>query len=295
MRVLIVGCGYVGLSLAATLLRQGHHVTGLRRPGTGEAALRQAGVEPVLADITDPASLSRCSPAYDWIVNCVSAGSGPDAYRAVYFHGTRNLLEWLAPSPVKKFVYTSSTGVYAQDDGSLVDEQSSATGAGETGAILAETEAILLAAARAHSFPAVVLRLSGIYGPGRGYWLKQFLAGEARLEPSPRWLNMIHRDDVVGAITAALLRGIPGTVYNVTDDEPVIQRDVFAWLGRELGRPSPPLSDETIPTPRRRGAANKRISNRRLREDLGYRLVYPTFREGYRAELSGLVAGSAQV
>ena len=93
----------------------------------------------------------------------------------------------------------------------------------------------------------MILRVAGIYGPGRGHWFKQFLRGEARIEgDGSRWLNMIHRDDVVGVIIAALERGKPGEIYNAADNEPVTQLKFFEWLAAELKRPLPPkvLADE---------------------------------------------------
>jgi len=133
----------------------------------------------------------------------------------------------------------------------------------------------------------VILRLAGIYGPGRGHWFKQFLRGEARLEgDGSRYLNMIHRDDVVGAIIAALQGGAPvPSVYNVVDNEPVSQRDFFAWLAGQLGKPLPPSVPADAEANRKRGVTNKRVSNQRLKKMLGYQFKYPTFRQGYAVEI----------
>jgi nucleoside-diphosphate-sugar epimerase len=289
MRVLIFGCGYVGLPLAAELARRGHVVFGARRTHAADHALRVAGVEPLAADVTDPASLTRLPDPFDWVVNCVSASGGAEAYRRVYLAGTRHLLAWLASSPSRRFVYTSSTGVYGQTDGAVVTETSPAEPGTSTGDALVATEQVLLREFREHDFPAVILRVAGIYGPDRGYWLKQFLAGEARLEgDGRRVLNMIHRDDVVGAILAALERGRPGEIYNAVDDAPVTQADLFAWLAQTLNRPLPPSAPTDAATARKRGVTSKRVSNRKLREELGWRPRYPTFREGFTAELVAL-------
>jgi nucleoside-diphosphate-sugar epimerase len=243
----------------------------------------------VTGDVTDPASLHPVAAEFDWVVNCVAAGGGEVAeYRRVYLDGTRHLLDWLRSCPLRRYVYTSSTGVYGQNDGSEVDETSPAEPASPTGRILVETEQLLQQAAQARGFPAVILRLSGIYGPGRGYWLRQFLAGEAQLEgEGSRVLNMIHRDDVVGAILAALEHGQDGEIYNASDDEPVTQRALFEWLARHTGRPFPPSLPRAAgpPPATRRGATNKRVLNRKLRRALGYRFRFPTFREGFAAEL----------
>jgi len=290
VRVLIVGCGYIGIPLGAELVRQGHEVFGLRRSPGAETALKPAGIQPLVVDITRAEQLCRLPAEYHWVVNCVSASRGGAAeYRAVYLEGMRNLVAWLAPSRLKKFVYTSSTGVYGQNDGSLVEETSPTEPTAETGKILVETEQVLLAAAREKNFPAVILRLAGIYGPGRGYWFKQYLRNEARIEGAgARILNMIHRDDVVGAIIAALKAGQPGQVYNVVDDEPVTQLAFFRWLASALGGELPPSVPEDPDAPRRRGVTNKRVSNRKLKTKLGYQFQYPTFRQGYAAEIRQL-------
>ena len=286
MRVLIVGCGYVGMALGAELVKNGHEVIGLRRNAGTDRELKAAGITPLVGDIARPEDLARLPAAYDWVVNCVAAaGGGVEAYREVYLQGTRNLVEWLSPGPLKKFTFTSSTSVYKHNDGTVVTETSPAEPEVETARMLRETEEVLLEAARHRQFPAVVLRVAGIYGPERGYWLKQYLRGEARIEGrGERTLNMIHRDDVAGAIIAALERGRPGEIYNAVDDEPISQLDFFRWLSGRLWKELPPFVEATE-AGRKRGVTNKRVSNRKLRDELGYQFKYPTFREGYGAEM----------
>lgn len=340
MRVLIVGCGYVGLPLGAELVRQGHTVFGLKRSADDEE-LKAAGITPLHADITRAETLTGLPHDFDSVVNCTASGGGDaEAYRQLYLEGNRNLIKWLmssgeserpltpslspgggeggrrpgegessaplAKTRLKKFIYTSSTSVYGQNDGSLVVETDPVLPPTETGQILVATENLLLATAMSggasvpasqgdegsrgrspHPFPVVILRLAGIYGPGRGHWFKQFLRGEARLEgDGSRFLNMIHRDDVVGAIIAALQGGAPvPSVFNVVDDEPVMQRDFFAWLAGQLGKPMPPSVSADAEANRKRGVTNKRVSNQRLKKMLGYQFKYPTFRQGYAAEI----------
>jgi nucleoside-diphosphate-sugar epimerase len=287
MRVLIIGCGYVGMPLGAELVKQGHEVVGLRRSTGAEAEFKAAGIKPLTGDITRAEQLAQLPAACDWVVNCVaSSGGGAEDYQGVYLQGMRNLVEWLAAAPPKKFVYTSSTSVYGQNDGSVVKENSSTEPVAETAKILVETERVLLAAARERKFPAVILRLAGIYGPDRGHWLKQYLKNEARIEGTgARLLNMIHRDDVVGAIIAALKSGRAGEIYNVADDEPITEWTFFKWLSDAVGRDMPPSVPEDSEAVRKRGVSNKKVSNRRLKMELGYQLKYPTFRQGYSAEL----------
>jgi nucleoside-diphosphate-sugar epimerase len=211
-----------------------------------------------------------------------SSRGGVEDYQNVYLLGMRNLIEWLSGTPPKKFVYTSSTSVYGQTDGSIVTELSLTEPASETARILLETEKVLLQPA-ARSFPAVILRVAGIYGPERGYWFKQFLKGEATIEgKGERYLNMVHRDDVVGAIVAALEQGSAGEIYNVVDDEPVRQMDFFQWLSKRLNKEMPPSVERQVPPERKRASTSKKISNARLKSLLRYEFKYPTFREGFR-------------
>ena len=230
---------------------------------------------------------------FDWVVNTVAStsGGGAEDYRRVYLQGTRNLIDWLAGSPPAKFVYTSSTGVYGQDDGSLIKETTPTEPAVETARVLVETEQLLLTAARERRFPAVILRVAGIYGPDRGHLFQQYLRNEAVIPgKGDRLVNMIHRDDVVGVILAALKAGRPGEVYNAVDDEPVTQLAFFRWLSETLGRDLPPFGPAEAEVSRKRGLTSKKVSNRKLRMELGYRFRYPTFRQGYTAEIRRLDA-----
>ncbi|MEI9960352.1 MAG: SDR family oxidoreductase [Limisphaerales bacterium] len=286
MRVLIIGCGYVGVPLGAELVRLGHEVFGLRRSPAAEAELKAAGIQPLIGDVTKPDELKNLPRDFDWVVNCVAAGGDAENYREVYLQGTRNLIEWLAVNPPKKFVYTSSTSVYAQNDGSPVKESSPTEPIAKTSKILVETEKVLLAAVAERKFPAVILRVAGIYGPDRGHWFKQFLKNEATMEgDGSRFLNMIHRDDLVGCIIAALKSGRAGEIYNAVDDEPVSQRTFFEWLAGTVGKYPPPSAPENSLENRKRGVTNKRVSNRRLKMELGYQFKHPNFRKGYSAEL----------
>lgn len=285
MRVLIIGCGYVGLPLGVELIRQGHEVFGLRRSAAEE--LKSAGITPLVADITKPETLTGLPRDFDWVVNCAASGGGnAEDYLRLYLDGTRNLIEWLAATPPKKFVYTSSTSVYGQNDGSLVKENSPTEPQAETAKVLVETEKVLLEAAQAKQFPSVILRVAGIYGPGRGHWFKQFLRDEARIEgKGERLLNMIQLEDLIGVVIAALKNGRTGEIYNAADDEPVSQVRFFEWLGGALDKPLPRAVPEDAEANRKRGVTNKKVSNRRLKMELGYQFKYPTFRQGYTAEL----------
>ncbi|MDX1951132.1 MAG: SDR family oxidoreductase [Verrucomicrobiota bacterium] len=281
MRVLIIGCGYVGLAVAERFLSQGHTVIAMRRT-------RPENLDPDIhllqGDITQPESLQTMTPDFDWVINTVSSSrGGSEEYRAVYLEGTRNIINWLQDSPLQKFVYTSSTSVYGQVNGEYVTENSPTSPQTPTSQILVETEQLILEKSSS-GFPGVILRVSGIYGPERGHLFHQYLGSEAKISGSgDRLLNMIHRDDLAGIIEAALTRGIPGNIYNATDSCPVTQLEFFQWLSQELKKPLPPVETEPLSS-RKRATTSKRVSNQRLAE-LGYLLRYPTFREGYAEEI----------
>ena len=311
MRALIIGCGYVGLPLAVELARGGHEVYGVCRSLERFKEITRAGVNPIRTDITGPTALEAVEPAFDWIFNTVSSSKGDlDDYEAVYLDGTRRILEWLkrgSPPPaediapgapslraipaLRRYVYTSSTSVYAQTDGSVVTEESPAEPQSATSRVLVKTEELLRTAAQQEGFPAVILRVGGIYGPERGHLFQQYLRGAARLAgDGNQVINMIHRDDVVRAILSALERGAPGETYNVVDNEPVTQLKFFQWLSDQLAMPMPATANEAETANRKRGITNKRVSNRKLRLALRCELKYPTFRQGYAAEIAGLKA-----
>src|SRR5687767_8838975 len=184
MRVLILGAGYVGMPLAEVLTREGHKASTLRQT---------PGASSFVGDISNANDLKRLPRDWDWVVNTISSSKGGvDEYQRVFLQGTRNILEWLAGSKIQKYVYTSSTSLYGQADGSWVDETSPTDPSSETSKILVETEKLL------RGVPAVILRVSGIYGPGRGHLFQQYLRNEATIAGDGScYLNMIHRADVV--------------------------------------------------------------------------------------------------
>ncbi|MDB6059114.1 MAG: NAD-dependent epimerase/dehydratase [Verrucomicrobiales bacterium] len=290
MRVLIVGCGYVGLPLGIELIRLGHEVTGVTKTGNRSNELQQAGIQPLIADIADRESLNQLPTGFDWVVNTTSSGHGGLAeYQRVYLEGMRNLIDWLSAVPPQKFVYTSSTSVYGQTDGSLVKEGSITQPVSETAQILVQAENELFKAMREKKFPAIIMRVAGIYGPDRGHLFNKVVKEEDPLPgKSDKLLNMIHRDDVVGCIVTALKNGRGGEIYNTVDDEPVPQIHFVRWLSETLGVNMPEFDPEAEPPQSKRAATQKKVLNRKLRMELGCQLKYPTFRQGYTAEIQRL-------
>ncbi len=280
MNVLIAGCGYVGSRLGLLLRRDGHRVWGLRRDPSG----LPSDIEPVAADLLAENLASRLPPA-DRIVYAASAdGRDPDAYRRVYVDGVRNLVEALqAPGrpPVERFVFVSSTAVYADTGGDWVDEPSPTEPENFRGTTVLEGERLVLDA----PFSSTVLRLGGIYGPGRTRLLEMVREGRARCPANgPIWSNRIHRDDAARALHHLLELPDPGPVYLGVDEEPTPICQVYRELARMLGAPEPEVDPELS---RRR--SNKRCSSRLLRAS-GFTFRYPTFRDGYQAMIDSAAA-----
>lgn len=270
--VLIAGCGYVGSAVAVELLATGHDVYGLRRRPEG----LPEGVRPIAADLGDRATLGGL-PWASHLLYCASAGASTElAYERAYVDGLSNVLASLAGAPLERVIFTSSTAVYGQDDGSFVDETSPTHPAHFSGKVLLEAERRLRAAPCA----TVALRLAGIYGPGRTRLVE--MVHEGKVGPAPGVFgNRIHRDDCAGAITHLLFSRSPEDVYVGVDAAPAPLDDVHAFVATLLGVPFPPEGSESGRGPERK-SANKRCRSARLSAS-GYELRVPSYREGYPA------------
>jgi nucleoside-diphosphate-sugar epimerase len=279
-KIVIAGCGFLGEAAAGFFLEAGWRVLGLC--ATEESAVRLADRPfPVaVVDISRPICVPAGWDSPDVVVHCASSGrGGADAYRAVYRDGLEHLRDAFSPG---RLIFTGSTSVYSQVDGGWVTEDSSAEPDRETGRVLLEAEKIALEAG------GVVARLAGIYGPGRSVLLKKFLEGSAVLEAGGnRWINQIHRDDGARALLQLARDEAAAGIYNVCDDTPTTQREIYGWIADFLHRPLPPEGPADLN--RKRGWTSKRISNARLRS-LGWSSRYP----GYRDALAELVAAQAE-
>ena len=222
----------------------------------------------ISCDISDRVSVEARAALgpFDAIVHCASSGrGGAEEYRRVYLEGARNLSAVFAPAPL---LFTSSTSVYAQTDGEWVTEESSADPARETGRLLRETEEFVVAQ------NGIVARLAGIYGPGRSVLLRKFFDGTAMIEgDGAKWINQAHRDDIASAIVH-LVEARAGGIFNVNDDQPLAQRELYGWLAERFAQPLP--RSGPIDLNRKRGWTNKQVSNAKLRA-LGWVPHFPSF------------------
>jgi len=272
MHVLVAGCGWLGEALARVLVGRGHRVTGIRRDPARAAALAALGVEPLALDLATRGAEARL-PASDAIVACQSAGAdGEAAYRAAYVDALRPLLAAASRSGAR-LVYTGSTGVFGQRDGSDVDEETPPAPASAAAAVLVDAERLVRDAA-ARGTHGAVLRLSGLYGPGRAGILERVRHGALALGPGDdAWMNFCHRDDAVAFVLAALERAPAGAVLHGSDARPATRREVVELISARLGIP-PPRSDRPAPGP------NRRIRSAKSRALLGVALRHPSFADG---------------
>jgi len=275
-QVVIGGCGYVGNALARLLLDEGHEVFGIRR----DVSKLEPGVVGIPGDMARPESLGPAPSRVEYVVFAASPDEGSErAYRKAYLDGLAGLLEWLADEGQrpKRIVMTSSTSVYGQRRGERIDEDSPTHPTQFRGETLLASERLLAAS----GLSSVVVRLGGIYGPGRGGLVDRGRAGELRLRGFEHFTNRIHRDDAAGLVRHVLFHEAPASLYLGVDDEPADEASLFQWLAAELGVDPPAEAEANEGETGRRAAGSKRCSNRLARES-GYRFRYPTFREGYR-------------
>jgi nucleoside-diphosphate-sugar epimerase len=269
-RILIAGCGYVGQATGDLFHAAGWAVEGWTHSAKSAARLSTKPYPVYAVDISDQAQIRARAGAFDTVIHCASSsGGGVEAYRQIYLNGARNLLVRFSGS---QMLFTGSTSVYAQSDGSWVTEESETKPAREEGRILLETEELVLGDG------GIVARLGGIYGPGRSALLTKFLSGTAMIDPeNDRFINQVHRDDIAGALFLLLNRPSLGReIYNVVDDQPVLQSECYRWLAERMNRPVPPIGKANGQP--KRGASNKRVSNAKLRR-LGWVPQYRTFAE----------------
>ena len=279
LKLLLCGHGYLGQAISRDFLAAGWQVTALSRGSdSSHPPSPIPNLRSLQCDISSPEDVARLSGLKpDFIVHCAASGKGgPEVYRQVYLDGCRNLTDTFPGVPL---LFTSSTSVYAQIDGSEVTEESPAIPDRETGRILLETERHVL------DHGGIITRLAGIYGPHRSILLKKFLNGEAIIEEDGRrFINQIHRDDASAAILH--LARLQSTIvnpqssilnpplFNLCDSTPLTQRETYERMSELFSRPLPPTGPRDLD--RKRGWTHKRVSNAKLRAT-GWEPQFPSF------------------
>ncbi|MCK9563302.1 MAG: NAD(P)H-binding protein [Bacteroidales bacterium] len=276
MKIFLIGFGDIARRLASRLVADGCDVSALRRTAMGES-----GIRTFRGDCRDEALLAEVLAGQEAVVVTLA----PDAfteqsYRDTYEAGARALARVLtaASAPPRQVLWVSSTSVYGESDGGWVHEATPARPQGFSGRSLLAAEDII----RRQPVPAVVVRFSGIYGPGRTRLVDQVRGGHCAPPRPPQWSNRIHSEDCAGVLHHLIRRQRAGKqlapLYLGTDCEPVPLHEVHQWLAQRLGV-------AVVENPDVAMRANRRCSNTLLLAS-GYRFIYPTWREGY-ADLLG--------
>jgi nucleoside-diphosphate-sugar epimerase len=262
-RLLIAGCGDLGIRLARRLSPQRWTVHGLRRHPE-QLPQTIAGIQ---ADLLDPHSLSQMAREWDSIIYQATPDSRtPETYHDAYVRGLENLLKHCKTD---RLIFVSSTAVYGQNKGEWVDEQSVTQPDAFSGRILLQAEAL------ADAENGTAVRFSGIYGPGRDFLIRSVKTGQARCRVNPpQWTNRIHAEDCAGVLQHLLELEETESVYCASDSQPAERCEVLTWLAEQLGASAPEIDEQG-------SDQGKRVSNRRLINS-GFEFRYPDFRTGYR-------------
>lgn len=276
--LLSFGHGYSARALAAVLIPQGWRVIGTTRSADKADKIAATGVEPLIwpgADVT-----SALVGATHVLIS-----AGPTAAGDPVLGELRDAiadraasLDWLG--------YLSTTGVYGNHDGDWVDEDTPLTPTTQRGQWRKEAEAAWQAVPQ---LPLHIFRLAGIYGPGRGPFEKVRQGTARRIIKEGQVFSRTHVEDIAQVLAASIAHPAPGTAYNVCDDDPAPPQEVIAHAATLLGLPVPPAIpiEQADMTPMARSfyAESKRVRNDRIKDALGVRLRYPTYREGLAALL----------
>ncbi|MEM9148233.1 MAG: SDR family oxidoreductase [Pseudomonadota bacterium] len=279
--LLSFGHGYSARALAERLLPQDWHVIGTTRSDERAAEIRATGAEAALWPGSEIGPLLHQA---SHVLTSVSPDEDGDPVLracAPMLAAEASRLSWVG--------YLSTTGVYGDREGGWVDEESACTPATRRGTWRLRAEEAWRALATESGLPLHIFRIAGIYGPGRGPFAK-VRAGTARRIIKPgQVFSRIHVDDIASALHASIARPRPGGVYNLCDDLPAPPEDVITHAAQLLGVPPPeevPIEQADLsPMARSFYAESKRVSNGRLREELGVDLRYPTYVEGLAAIL----------
>jgi nucleoside-diphosphate-sugar epimerase len=278
---LIVGCGYLGERVGKRLVERGERVFGTVRSAARAGQLDHLGIEPLIADVVQPESLDAL-PSVKRILYCVGFDRSADIdRRAVSIVGLKNILD-RASRAVRRIVYASSTSVYGQTQGQWLTEDSPADPVEEPGKIGKEAEETLRSWGEQVGCPQVVLRFSGLYGPGRVIGRATLERGDPITGNPDRFLNLVHIDDAACAAVAALEKADRDSLFLVSDDRPVERREYYTLAAQLLNAPPPRFEPPSLDN---RDTTNRRIANRKMREVLGVRLAYPDITTGLPAAI----------
>jgi len=258
-------------------------VSAVTRSNARALDLARDSITPIVADISTKAPI-EAGGTFASVLFAVGFDRSTDqTVREVYVDGLAKVLRWLSAAPPRRLVYISSTGVYGDSQGEWVDEAFPCTPQRDGGKACLEAEGLLKSPPWLER--SFVLRLAGIYGPGRLPNRMDFLAGKPIAASENGFLNLIHVDDAANAVDLTLAKGEPPQTYNVTDGSPAVRGEYYREVAKQMGA-APPTFDTSAPSERRaRSSAHKRVSSARIVRELGFVPRYASYREGIAQSL----------
>lgn len=283
MKILIVGCGYLGREIAKLGLSASHEVWGLRRNVEALQDLESKGLHVISASLMSPESL-RNLPAVDLVITSQAPDREMDNYEDTYLGGTTNLIAALKNKKPKRLIHISSTSVYGNHNGDWVDENDDASKDSHEDAESRENAQILLKTEEVVKNSGIgfnILRLGGLYGPGR-HRLRAIKEGKIAPTFSATYVNRIRVEDAASAVFWIYDKGKMGELYLGVDDTPSTQKEFYEWLLEKLSIPKEKMQSPT--TGGHVHGSNKRCLNRKMKS-LGFKFQYPNFKEGYASLL----------
>ena len=284
MARLICGYGYLGARVARLWQAEGEQVWVITRSPAKAAKLVSMGFSAVVGDITDKRDewVGLLPGNIESVLFCV--GYDRQSVRPmeeVYAGGLRNVLN-ATSGQTCRWIYISSTGVYGTTAGTWVDEETPPQPAREGGkaALAAEQELT----AHPQGQRSIILRLAGIYGPGRIPRRDDLLAGRPIGAPAEGWLNLIHVEDAARMVLLADRKARAPNLYVVSDGAPVVRADYYRELARLLGACPPTFVAPDPGSPAAlRAASDKRVRTDKLQRELSPQFLYPSYKEGLAA------------
>ena len=287
--LVIFGCGYIGLALAKECVDLGWSVTALTRNPDSARKAEEVGAHTVLGNLQDDHWWSKIPKGVDHVVNCVGASSPTvEGYQESYLQGMQSIIQWIKQrgDPVRSLVFTSSSSVYPQTDGSLVDEESDTSQASARGQILLSAERLCLEASESVAVCKAVIRFSGLYGPGRHLLVDKIERGEPMTGSPDRILNLLHRDDAVSSILALLQgsSGVTGGIFNASDGQHATRGEIARWVAQRLNVPEPVFTGVGDT----RGG-HRRVDPSKISQVLGWKPKFPDFQSGYEDFLASKI------
>ena len=278
MNALVIGCGMVGGRVARILRDGGHRVFASTRSAAKASSLGREGLDPIIFDVLEPETFASL-PEVDVCLHCLAFDrrSGADRHDVIV-GGLRRTLDRLG-GRVGRLVACGTTGVYGDHGGDWVDETTMPIPTTDSGLVALDAERVVAEFRERSNIPAIVLRLAGLYGPGRIIGRATVQGGEPILADPMAFLNLVHLDDAAAALVAAAEFEAPGPLYLVSDDQPLRRGDYYSELAHCLSAPPPRFG------PVETNTTSRRISNRRIKDELGFAPRYPDVKDGLRALL----------